>query len=101
MSTYAEQYRLVPRPHPVLIIFILNKLKSLLSQHFNDIHRWFSGNYIAVSASAKFKLLIVYSYILITGDLTQYKKYGRINHCPFKSDVNVPHVLHMGKVRDR
>ena len=36
----------------------------------------------------------------IAGDLNvpQYKKYSESYHWLFKSDLNVPHVLHVGQV---
>jgi len=37
---------------------------------------------------------------LIAGDLNvrQYRKYSEDNHWPFKCDLNVPQVLHVGQV---
>ena len=32
------------------------------------------------------------------GKLSKYKKYSEVNDWPFKSDLNVPYVLHVGQV---
>ena len=89
-----------------LVLYIPPKLQ-VAELALNDTHTWFLGNYIVVSACAKFNFLIVFilfglilhfEQIIYRWDLTVPHM---VNHWLFTSDLIVLHVLHMEQGRDR
>ena len=53
----------------MIMIFILHS--KIVELTLNDIHTGFLGNYIVVSACAKFKFLIVFMFYGLTLDCEQ------------------------------